>query len=145
MQSFHVLAETRRSVRKFTEDDVSVNEIVELLKTAVTAPSGCNSQCWKFIVIHNKALLKKAGEILCRKQKEILDSLNMTYDETYLDSRNKMLTFFTGAPVCVAVFMTKLEYYDKRLERAFLENGFTYEQLMEIYGNPDILSIGAAV
>ena len=121
MQDFHSLAETRRSIRKYTEDDVPVSEIIECLKTTVTAPSGCNSQCWKFVVIHNKDVLEEASKILCKKQKEVLDSLGMIYDETYLEARNKMLTFFTKAPVCVAVFMTKLDYYDKRLEAAFLE------------------------
>lgn len=145
MQSFHTLAETRRSIRKYTEEDVPVCEIIDCLKTAVTAPSGCNSQCWKFVVIHNKTVLEEASKILCKKQKEVLDSLSMTYDETYLEARNKMLTFFTKAPVCVAVFMTKLDYYDKRLEAAFFANGYTYKELMETYGNPDILSIGAAV
>lgn len=145
MQDFHSLAETRRSIRKYTEDDVPVSKIVECLKTAVTAPSGCNSQCWKFVVIHNKDVMAEASKILCKKQKEMLDSLGMSYDETYLEARNKMLTFFTKAPVCVAVFMTKLDYYDKRLEAAFLEKGYTYKELMETYGNPDILSLGAAV
>ncbi len=145
MNNFHSLAETRRSIRKYTDDDVSVSLILDCLKTAVTAPSGCNSQCWKFVVIHNKTVLEEAASILCKKQKQVLNSLGMNYDETYLEARNKMLTFFTKAPVCVAVFMTKLDYYDKRLEAAFLENGYTYKELMETYGNPDILSIGAAV
>lgn len=145
MKDFYTLASGRRSIRKFTEDDVPVSEIMECLSTAVTAPSGCNSQCWKFVVIHNKDVLQEAASLLCKKQKEVLDSLSMKYDETYLEARNKMLTFFSKAPVCVAVFMTKLDYYDKRLEQSFLENGYTYEQMMETYGNPDILSIGAAV
>ncbi|HPX25414.1 MAG TPA: nitroreductase family protein [Treponemataceae bacterium] len=145
MIDFYTLASSRRSIRKYTDDNVPVSEIIECLKTAVTAPSGCNSQCWKFVVIRNKAVLQEAAAILCKKQKEVLDSLGMKYDDVYLEARNKMLTFFTKAPVCVAVFMRKLDYYDKRLEEAFLDKGYSYKELMETYSNPDILSIGAAV
>ncbi|HRX16112.1 MAG TPA: nitroreductase family protein [Spirochaetota bacterium] len=145
MDNFHSLAETRRSIRKYTEDDVPVNIVVDCIKTAVAAPSGCNSQCWKFVVIHNKKVIEEASQIVRDKHKEVLDSLGMNYDKSYLEARNKMLTFFTKAPVCVAVFMTKLDYYDKQFEQAFINNGYTSKQLMETYGNPDVLSIGAAV
>lgn len=143
--NFSELATTRRSVRKFTEADVNIDEIIECIKIGTTAPSGCNSQCWKFYIVHSKKVINNLVEIISEKQKLFLSNIQMNYDQTYLNSKIKMLTFFQYAPVCIAVCMTKVEYYDKKLEKALYESGYSYEKIMDLYGNPDILSIGAAI
>ena len=40
--------EKRRSIRNFKEDSVSNDVIMELIESARLAPSGCNSQPWRF-------------------------------------------------------------------------------------------------
>ena len=45
----------RRSVRKFKPDKVSDELVTELLKAAMAAPSGNNSQPWEFIVVRDEA------------------------------------------------------------------------------------------
>lgn len=42
---------TRRSVRKFTDYNVTDEEINIILEAARWAPSWSNTQCWEFIVI----------------------------------------------------------------------------------------------
>ena len=54
---------TRRSVRSFTEKDVSEADLEVLLRAAMAAPSAGNAQPWEFVVIRDRALLKKVGEI----------------------------------------------------------------------------------
>ncbi len=49
----------RRSVRKFTEEPVSSEQIEELLHAAMSGPSACNKQPWEFYVVTNKELLEK--------------------------------------------------------------------------------------
>lgn len=49
----------RRSVRKFTEQDVSEELIDELLHAAMSGPSACNKKPWEFYVITNKDKLKE--------------------------------------------------------------------------------------
>ena len=44
----------RRSVRKFTDEKVSDDLIIQLLKAGMQAPSSCNSQPWEFIVVDKK-------------------------------------------------------------------------------------------
>jgi len=49
----------RRSVRKFTDEPVSAEQIDELLHAAMSGPSACNKKPWEFYVITNKAVLEE--------------------------------------------------------------------------------------
>lgn len=53
---------TRRSVRKYTDQPVSDEVVLELLEAARIAPSGNNTQPWRFIIVRDpetkKALAK---------------------------------------------------------------------------------------
>ena len=53
---------TRRSVRKFTDYHVTDEEINKILEAAQWAPSWSNTQCWEFIVIRDRELIKKVVE-----------------------------------------------------------------------------------
>jgi len=55
---------TRSSVRAFLDKPVSDETVEQLLKAAMAAPSAKNSQPWAFIVIRDRALLKKLAESL---------------------------------------------------------------------------------
>jgi len=47
---------TRRSIRKFTPDPVSEDDVNTLLKAAMCAPSSHNSRSWHFVVVRDQAL-----------------------------------------------------------------------------------------
>lgn len=51
---FLELAQSRRSIRNFTQKEVSQENIINLLRAAQAAPSAGNCQPWHFIVIHDK-------------------------------------------------------------------------------------------
>ncbi len=53
---------TRRSVRKFTDYYVTDEEINRILEAGRWAPSWSNTQCWEFIIIRDKELIKKVVE-----------------------------------------------------------------------------------
>lgn len=46
---------TRRSIRKFTPEPVSEQDLETVLKAAMCAPSAHNKQPWHFVVIRDKA------------------------------------------------------------------------------------------
>jgi nitroreductase len=48
---------SRRSVRKFTSEEVSDELVEKLLRAAMQAPSANNGQPWHFIVIRDRAIL----------------------------------------------------------------------------------------
>jgi nitroreductase len=53
---------TRRSIRKFTEKEVTQEQIDTILKAAFQAPTAHNKQNWEFIVTRDKEVLNSIGE-----------------------------------------------------------------------------------
>lgn len=45
---------SRKSVRTYTEQPVSEEQVETLLKAAMAAPSGMNAQPWRFVVVRNQ-------------------------------------------------------------------------------------------
>ncbi len=54
---------TRRSIREYREGEVSQETIETLLRAAMMAPSACNQQVWRFIVVTNKDILRQIPSI----------------------------------------------------------------------------------
>lgn len=54
---------TRRSVRHFTGQRVASDDLEEILKAGMSAPSAVNTQPWAFIVVTKRELL----DVLCRR------------------------------------------------------------------------------
>ena len=64
MMSVREAIEARRSIRKFKADEVPEESIRELLEAARLAPSGSNSQPWRFKIVKDpviRALLSEAA------------------------------------------------------------------------------------
>lgn len=66
MEQFSDLIKNRRSMRKFTDEELTQEEVVTLLKAALMAPSSKRSNCWQFVVVDDKEVLQKLS--LCKKQ-----------------------------------------------------------------------------
>jgi nitroreductase len=60
----------RRSIRKYKNDAVSNKLIIEMLEAARLAPSGSNSQPWRFIVVKDEKVKKDIYQ-LCDGQRFI--------------------------------------------------------------------------
>lgn len=54
----------RRTVRKFTDDDVSEKQVETLLEMAMCAPSRLNRQPWHFVTIRDKELQRQLADLL---------------------------------------------------------------------------------
>ncbi len=53
---------TRVSVRHFTGEKISDEQVQTLLRCAMAAPSAVNKQPWAFVVVKDEALLQRIGE-----------------------------------------------------------------------------------
>src|SRR5512137_2366355 len=53
----------RRSIREFTPDPVSDQELDMIMEAARQAPSGENAQPWRFIIVKDEPMRKKMGAI----------------------------------------------------------------------------------
>lgn len=66
MESFSELIKVRRSMRKFTEEELTQEQVVTLMKAALMAPTSKRSNSWQFIVVDDKESLKKLS--FCKEQ-----------------------------------------------------------------------------
>lgn len=47
----------RRSIRRYTEEEVSAEDVTSLLRAAMSAPSAHNQQPWHFVVLRERSIL----------------------------------------------------------------------------------------
>jgi nitroreductase len=85
---------SRRSIRRFLDKPVEREKIMLCLEAARLAPSACNSQPWKFIVVDNPA------------QKDRLSSA--AFNGIY-----STMSFAAKAPLIVAVVSQKAKFLEK--------------------------------
>lgn len=65
MEQFSDLIKNRRSMRKFTDEELTQDEVVALLKAALMSPSSKRTNCWQFVVVDDKEILQKLS--LCKE------------------------------------------------------------------------------
>ena len=58
MESLLELIKERRSIHKFTPQEVPIQEIEELLEAARWAPSGGNVQPWRFVIVTERETIE---------------------------------------------------------------------------------------
>jgi len=65
MMSFLELANKRRSCRKFKPDHEIPRDLLEnIMHAAVAAPSSCNEQPWRYVVVDEKQRVKQLAEAI---------------------------------------------------------------------------------
>ncbi len=86
---------TRRSIRQYTDRPLEREQLLEIIRAGIWAPSGLNNQPWRFVIIRNP------------------------------DVRKKLATFTSyhalieRAPACIAVFVDKnVMYHDVKDHQA---------------------------
>lgn len=57
------LLHQRRSIRKYTDQPVSAEQLEALLRAAMAAPSASNRQPWQFVTVQDRALLDQLAEV----------------------------------------------------------------------------------
>lgn len=92
MENFYELASKRRSVRKYEDKEIPLNDIEYFIKSAVTAPSGCNSQCWKFIAVKNKDIIHQLSEAVVKANNTFYE--NFVDDHSYIEKKRKICYLF---------------------------------------------------
>lgn len=58
MNSFKDLVQRRRSIRKFTDQELSQEQVVTLMRAALMSPSSKSSKGWQFVVVDDKETLQ---------------------------------------------------------------------------------------
>lgn len=103
---FLKMISSRRTVREFSDKDVPMSIIENIIKAASSAPSGANKQPWHFVVVRDPVLKKK---IRLAAEKEEKEFYNNRAPDSWLEDLNQFNTdwnkpFLEKAPVLIAVF-----------------------------------------
>ena len=103
MPDFFEVLRTRRSVRSYTPQPLSDEEVRELIADAILAPNGMNAQPWAFSVVTDEPVLARLNAI-------ILERLRSPEVMARFDERLRQIvsdpsyTVFYGAPVLIVIF-----------------------------------------
>jgi len=83
------LIKTRRSIRKFTSQEIEDEQLNQIIEAGIWAPSGLNNQPWKFAIIKDPDTKKSLADL------------------------THYSTIIAGAPVCIGVFLDAGLSYDR--------------------------------
>ncbi|NJJ35633.1 reductase [Clostridioides difficile] len=86
------LIQSRRSIRKFTTEQITNEQLDTLLHCAFAAPSGCNKQPWHISVVQDQKLLKEISD----------DTLSRIHEVSNVEI-NKNFKLFYGAPTVLFI------------------------------------------
>ena len=105
-------ANKRRSVRQFSDKEIPIEILENIIKTASTAPSGANKQPWTFCVVKSAEFKK---EIRLAAEAEERKSYNERMSDVWLEDLKHLGTdankpFLETAPYLIIVFKRVFEY-----------------------------------
>jgi nitroreductase len=124
------LAKKRKSVRKFSKENIPIKKVLKALETATQAPSGANQQPWRFIVITEKDVKIRIKNACEKGEREFYKKVDGEFKQWL---REKKLSwkkpFLENAPVLVSVLMKKDAQY--ALESVWIAIGFILLALEE--------------
>lgn len=132
----------RKSVRKYTENIVSKNDLIKILKAATHAPSGKNLQNWHFVVVRNKEKIQELAVIIEDLTNKIAEATEDADAKKGLLKYLKYFTFFKDAPILILVFASP---YPNDPYDILVKAGLKEEADRILYASSGIQNIGAAM
>ena len=94
----------RKSIRKFKDQEVPKEDLIEMLKAATYAPSAKHQQNWHFDVITNKEKIEEIAKVVGDRHMEIANLADNEKDQANMSKFLKYYTVFKNAPVVVLVY-----------------------------------------
>jgi nitroreductase len=140
VMEFTDLARQRRSVRKFKDEPINKEEIVEIIRIATQAPSPGNDQMWSFQVVINEEAKEKMVDIVTKKLERLIFELKMNSEQ--YKQIIKAATFFVEAP---AVIVVSTKQYRSKIDAMLKESGLNEKDIDSLRARPDLQSVGAAI
>lgn len=83
---------TRKSIRKFKQEDLDLDQIKKIIEVSINSPSGGNAQNWFVYIIKNKDILDG-----------MRNEVETVYEKITGKSAPGVYAFFNEAPVVLAV------------------------------------------
>lgn len=106
------LARRRVSVRAYVSEPINLQDVIYAITAASQAPSGANTQPWRFILVTDSKLKKKIREECERYEREFHERAPL-WMRKFFNERNITWRkpFLTDAPILIVVFGRKTAPY----------------------------------
>ena len=62
MKDLHTLLINRRSIRRYSDQPVSADDVKLILEAGLLAPTSKNTRAWQFVVVDDKEMLARMSE-----------------------------------------------------------------------------------
>jgi nitroreductase len=111
-EDIYDLAKRRKTVRKFSLRPVDWKEIIKVIKNACQAPSGANSQPWRFLIVTDTETKRRIRKACEQGEKEFYSNVNGELREWLLRKElNWRKPFLEEAPFLTFIFSEKKAPY----------------------------------
>lgn len=140
--SFFEVLDTRKTIRKYTNEIPPLEAIKKIADAGRIAPSATNTQNWEFIAIYDNTTKQKMAEAVEMKYDYLKERVESQEDKNKINGYKYYSMFFNKAPVVFAVVEKK------RISTmlSILEKNGMSEDELKLYDNrSSILSMGAAI
>lgn len=133
----------RHSIRKFKDKVIPMNDLQEIIKAAIHAPSGKNAQNWHFVIIRSKEKINEIINVVEIKNAQIAAKIADQDVKSFFTKVLKYHTAFRDAPCLILVYAgiykpTGLEEF-----KAINENKEVIQELLDTA--PGIQGVAAAM
>ena len=138
MNSIFNVIRHRRSIRKFKHKDIPQKYINKIISAAHLAPSAGNQRNWEFILIRNSKIKEDLKKVVIDRINSISLKMNSRHAKNEFISYARYLTFFSEAPIVIAVVAKP---YDSLMGRLLKR----YEPSANYVSSAGIQSVAAAI
>ena len=130
--------ESRVSIREYGSEEVSLDDVKEMIRLAGLAPSINNYQPWKFIAITNRAVLNSMVDKIMEEIARLPEN-SSRMAKIIKKQAAWYSTFFHNAPLLLALAGRA---YETEMEKGVV---LSHEELDRIKNYPDFQSAGACI
>jgi nitroreductase len=104
MTDYFEVLKTRRSIRDYEDKQVPIETIREIIRESCFAPSSGNGQPWSFIIINDKALIKRLSDETKKNTLFFIEkNPGAPFRKYEVTLRNKDFNVFYNAPCLVYI------------------------------------------
>ena len=104
IETLERLIKTRRSIRRWKQDDVPDELLKKAVELATWAPNGGNFQGWHFIVVKKREVIEEMADALQSVSDKIASWPEASSWKEDINRFRRNISFFRNAPACIAVF-----------------------------------------
>jgi len=101
------LIKSRRSTRKWKQDDVSDELLKKAVELATWAPNGGNYQGWHFVIVKNREVIVKMADAVQSAADMIASWPEIKSWEEDVKRYQKNTSFFRNAPAVIGIFISE--------------------------------------